>query len=122
MGRRPFPDHHPCDQHSDLGTFTLPTGVGDFDVSDGVAVYIRNNDVFGFDLETHQEFSICTNAAIQWSPRVGGDWVVWTDARDRVYPSEAMDIYAYNMKTKVETHVAGPYGQVYADVSDGVAV
>jgi beta propeller repeat protein len=61
----------------------------------------RNNmkgDIYGYDLETHTEFPICTvTYAGEWGPAISGNIVVWIDSR---YPDT--DLFGYNLETHTE--------------------
>ena len=69
----------------------------------------RNLDIYAKDLATGEEWAVCTNAAMQESPDVEGDIVVWTDYRNNdnpyPYPSKFAthsDVYAANVRTRKE--------------------
>jgi beta propeller repeat protein len=56
-----------------------------------------NNDIYGYDLATKTEFSICTAANTQDSLAISGDTVVWRDLRNG-----NNDIYGYDLVKQTE--------------------
>ena len=56
-----------------------------------------NLDIYGYNLSSNTEFSICTNSSMQNLPAISGDTVVWTDGRNG-----NSDIYGYNLATHIE--------------------
>ena len=74
----------------------------------GVPPEYTDADLYGMDLRTGQEFTICTNMYDQAEPDISGNIVVWTDYR-RGYP-ETCDIYGYDLSTGQEFKIAGAEG------------
>jgi len=64
------------------------------DISGNIVVFTRygdlDYDIYGYDLLTGQEFSICTDSNRQRDPRISGNIVVWNDYR---YDGHKTSIY-----------------------------
>ena len=63
------------------------------DISGDIVVFTRRDldyDIYGYDLSTGQEFSICTDMNRQRDPRISGNIVVWNDYR---YDGKKTSIY-----------------------------
>jgi beta propeller repeat protein len=84
-----------------------------------------NQDVYGYDLNTHTEFPVCTAGGSQVGPAIYGDIVVWMDYRnephaDTCWPDCNTDIYGYDLSTAsefaicTEGHFQG-YPAIYGD-------
>jgi beta propeller repeat protein len=63
-----------------------------------------NDDIYGYNLVTDEEFPICTNSGGQGVPLASGNYVVWTDTRSDpsatspcCYSGEGDDIYGYDL-------------------------
>jgi TolB protein len=60
----------------------------------------RNFDILGYNVTTHQQSVICSNAEYQYDPATNGQVVLWQDRRKgNAYD---MDIYGYNLTTHQE--------------------
>jgi beta propeller repeat protein len=73
-----------------------------------------NWDIYGMDIETGQEFPICTNEATQDLPYIDGHIVVWRDLRNGNW-----DIYGYNLETHEEFPVCTAPGMQWRPVVYG---
>jgi len=77
-----------------------------------------NQDIYGFDLSTGTEFSICTDVSNQINPSVCGDIVVWQDSRNG-----NGDIYGYDLSTGIEFPIClNGSGQAYPCISGDIVV
>ena len=86
-----------------VSEFPIATGSGvktDPDVSGRYVVWVDtangNQDIFAYDLVTHDIFTICTNTAKQEAPAISGTLVVWRDFRHNTTQG---DIYAARLST-----------------------
>jgi beta propeller repeat protein len=84
-------------------------------ISNGIVVwaeYISTGyGIFGMNLHTTQEFTVCTSQRCE-RPKTRGDYVVWADQRNGNW-----DIYAYNLQTQQEIPIClAPGDQRYPDV------
>lgn len=64
-----------------------------------------SGDIYGYDLRRQEEIAICTNSAVQSSPRVSGNLVAWTDRRNEGITTN-YDIYGYDLTSNVEFAVS----------------
>jgi len=66
-----------------------------------------NWDVFILDLETSEVRQLSTEEHAQMTPRIYGDTVIWSDARNQDADKLpfSYDIFAYNLKTGKETRI-----------------
>ena len=89
-----------------------------------------NWDVFLFDLTRRNIEQITTEPHAQMGARISGDNIVWLDARyradDKEYP-RPLDIYAYNVKSRVEKRLtsettADGYASPTIDISGRVCL
>jgi len=81
----------------------LPTGVGAQypDISGDWIVWedARNGsaDIFGYNIASGSEVSICTATGGQSNPRISGNLVAWNDSRNAGGQPGNVDIYAYDL-------------------------
>ena len=43
---------------------------------------LDNTDIYGYNLDTREEFAICTDPGDQGNPHISGNTVVWADWQD----------------------------------------
>lgn len=76
----------------------------------GVPPEYGNRDIYGLDLQTMQEFPICTAPHDQLYPDISGNIVVWQDERRRILPFKPPwpppEIYGYDLTTGQEFLIA----------------
>jgi beta propeller repeat protein len=58
-------------------------------------------DIYGYDLNTHSEFPICTTPSYQVDVRISGTLVVWGDYRAGNY-----DVYGFDLSSSTEIPIA----------------
>jgi beta propeller repeat protein len=76
------------------------------------------SDIYGYNLSSASEFSICTDSSYQRAPAVFKDIVVWNDSR-----SGNWDIYGYNLSSSTEFPVCtNSAGQYYPAISGDAIV
>jgi beta propeller repeat protein len=65
-----------------------------------------NIDIYGFNLSSLREFSICTNLNVQGFPAISGNTIIWTDGRNGNWTccgqSTNLSIYGYNLSSHKE--------------------
>lgn len=59
-----------------------------------------NEDIYGYNLSTKEEFQITTNPKNQYCPEIYEDYVVWVDERN-----DPTDVYGYNLSTREEFQI-----------------
>jgi len=74
----------------------------------------KNWDIYGYDLSTQTEFSICTNSAVQYHPAISGNIVVWDDNRNNRNWRD-WDIYGTFLMRPPVADADGPYSIYVGD-------
>jgi len=91
-----------------VAIFQLPNAVtaDDPDISGEWIVYENySNDIYAFQITTGTDIQITNDPAVQWSPLISANLIVWTDSRNwdgQGARWEQADIYGYDLGTGQE--------------------
>ncbi len=89
------------------------SGAEDPDVGSGIIAWEDNRsgdiDVWAFDLLTGEEFPLVIADGDQFSPRIDGEWLAWSDSRGGTGSGSerTFDVRAMNLSTGNEILIAG---------------
>lgn len=74
-------------------------------------------DIYGYDLQTGQEFAVCTAPGEQRRPAVSGDLIVWQDKRSGKFEIYGYDLAADDPNTMEFVICPAEYSQEFPAVS-----
>lgn len=89
------------------------TGADDPEVGSNLIAWVDsrngNNDIWAFDLQAGQDFPLVIADGDQYSPRIDGEWLCWSDSRGGTGTGSerTFDVRAKHLPTGAEIIVAG---------------